>query len=634
MSGTTADGRSSTIPRLGIALLLGFAGLLIQSARPLSTLASPSLNVCAACAYTTIQSAINAATGITTIYIAPGTYSESLSVPGAGSATSVTLWATPSATVDAGGSNTVLSVAPGRTVVLMNMNLTNGSELVGGGIFNEHGTVTLLGTSSVYGNVASDLGGGIYNDGGQLSLHNTSSVHDNVASDGSGIYNTSRGEQGGTVTLEDRSAVYNNTPIIIASKANRGVKPTGVVTSVGGGIDNDAGSVTLEDSSTVHDNGASAGGGIANDDMLTIQDRASVYRNAALAFGGGLASGGVVTMLGSGSVHDNVAPDGGGIFNEGTLVVRNTSSVYLNTAFGDGAGILNINLRAGQNSDSIRPLQPSSTPTVLLRDFSTVHDNTAGGDGGGIATGATSSPAFRLSSRSVRQKILPSPQVTVQDGSSVYHNSAGDEGGGVYVNNDSLLVTATGSIHDNSAAVEGGGVYNNLGTVQLTGHGSLYRNSAPSGGGIYNFDGGVAFFDNTSAHDNSAPTAGGAVYNFSDTVGEGDLFTVNFSAITHNTSLDGAAVYNADGYVELDNISSLNHNIAARYGAGIFDTTAGTITANDTSSIDHNTAGSQGGGIYAATTPSANIVLWGANAVRFNTPNNCYPVGSFPPCVG
>jgi predicted outer membrane repeat protein len=623
MISTLIPRKTSTIRRMGIALVLSLAALAEQSVHSSFTLASPSINVCPACAYTTIQSAIDAATGITTIYIASGTYKENLHVPGALGAHYITLWANPSATVDGSGNpgTPVLTVAIGSTVLLINIGITKGSAADGAGIHNA-GTLSLLGTSSVYGNTAVGHGGGIYNTG-TLTLHNASSVHDDLASlGGAGIYNTAApDEPGGTVLLEDTSSVYHNSPIPFgALKTQSGVGPSVVVALSGGGILNSQGSVTLEDSSTVHDNGAFGDGGIANDDVLTIQDRASVYHNAAGRGGGGVGNDASMTMLGASSVHDNVAVQAGGILNSDSLIMRGTSSVYLNTARSDGGGILNESPLAG------------AVATVSLHDFSTVHDNSAGLDGGGIFT-QTISAGFSLSTRAIRQKILPSPNVAIQDGSSVYHNSA-EVGAGVYISNDSLLVTATGSIHDNSATIDGGGVYNNLGIVQFTGHGSLYRNSAPFGGGVYNLDGGVAFYDNTTAHDNSAPTAGGAVFNVSGTVGEGALFTVNFSAIYHNTSTDGAAVYNAAGYVELDNISSLNHNTAARYGGGIFDTPAGTITANDTSSIDHNTAGSQGGGIYAPTTPPANIVLWGANAVTFNTPNNCYPVGSFPPCLG
>jgi hypothetical protein len=629
MISTLIPRKTSTIRRMGIALVLSLAALAEQSVHSSFTLASPSINVCPACAYTTIQSAIDAATGITTIYIASGTYKENLHVPGALGAHYITLWANPSATVDGSGNpgTPVLTVAIGSTVLLINIGITKGSAAEGAGIHNA-GTLSLLGTSSVYSNHATVGGGGIYNSG-TTTLHNTSAVHDNLAEVGNGIYNTGNDETGpGTVLLEDTSSVYHNNAPALAASARPGssIRPAlPSLTKLGGGILNDLGSVTLEDGSTVHDNAAIFGGGIINCPSsacgtLTVRDNASVYHNAAQA-GGGVFNVDVMTMLGHATVHDNAGvSSGGGILNLGSLTVRNISSVYLNTS-PRGAGICNC------------PSPGSVTPTVMLRDFSTVHDNTAlGGTGGGIYTEGLSL-GFSLTTRAVRQKLLPPiAGITVGDGSSVYHNSA-DVGAGVYVDNDSLLVTATGSIHDNSASTQGGGVYNNLGIVQFTGHGSLYRNSAPSGGGVYNLDGGVAFYDNTTAHDNSASTAGGAVFNLSDTVGEGALFTVNFSAITHNTSTDGAAVYNADGYVELDNISSLNHNAAARYGAGIFDTPAGTITANDTSSIDHNAAGSQGGGIYAATTPPANIVLWGANAVTFNTPNNCYPVGSFPPCV-
>jgi predicted outer membrane repeat protein len=322
--------------------------------------------------------------------------------------------------------------------------------------------------------------------------------------------------------------------------------------------------------------------------------------------------------------------------------MRGVSSVYLNSAI-FGGGIYNT--FATVAAGSIRQQQPSGTSTVTMRDFTTVHDNSAIVEGGGIYTNAAVL-GFQLSTRAIRQKVLPTAQVIVQDGSSVYHNNVRNLGGGVYSDGDAVLISNTGSVHDNTASNWGGGIYNSRGIVQLIDHGSVYRNSALSGGGVYNDDGGVGIYDNTSIHDNTATgtavspvSGGGGVYNLSDTPGEGDLFTVNYSSIYHNMALDGAGVYNdgdttGQSYVELDNFSTVTRNVASRNGAGIFNTPTGAVTANDETSVDHNVAGSQGGGLYAMGTPPASIVLWGTNAIHLNTPNNCYPTATFTNCTG
>jgi hypothetical protein len=74
--------------------------------------------------------------------------------------------------------------------------------------------------------------------------------------------------------------------------------------------------------------------------------------------------------------------------------------------------------------------------------------------------------------------------------------------------------------------------------------------------------------------------------------------------------------------------------VRVRSGGGIFNTPAGTVTANDESSVVHNAAASQGGGLYALGTSPANVILWGASAIHLNTPNNCVPLGQFSPCAG
>jgi hypothetical protein len=191
-----------------IALALAVGGLMIQSGHIPSTRAAPSEHVCAGPSpcFHHIQDAIDAATTNTIIMIDPGTYLENLSVPGLGSATTLTLWANPSATVDGDHLGTVLTVASGVTVTLRYLNLIHGRTSQGSGIYNQ-GTLTLL-NSAVHdngGNISNE-GGGIFNDGGSLTLQGTTSVHDNFTrADSAGI-----GNFGGAVLLEDASSIDHN----------------------------------------------------------------------------------------------------------------------------------------------------------------------------------------------------------------------------------------------------------------------------------------------------------------------------------------------------------------------------------------------------------------------------------------
>ena len=77
----------------------------------------------------------------------------------------------------------------------------------GGGVFNQ-GVATFSATDSAVTNNEATIGAGIFNSGGTVELA-TSTVFENDASDtGGGIFNT----QGGVVTLDNQSAVVDNTP--------------------------------------------------------------------------------------------------------------------------------------------------------------------------------------------------------------------------------------------------------------------------------------------------------------------------------------------------------------------------------------------------------------------------------------
>jgi hypothetical protein len=564
---------------------------MIQSGHMSSALAAPSEHVCAGpgnC-YHTIQDAIDHASGNTTIIIDPKTYPEHLSVPGAGSAATLTLWANPSATVDGGGSGTVLTVNSGETVILKNLNLTHGDVSQGSGIYNQ-GTLSLQ-NSSVHNNGDSsgtaNEGGGIFNNAGSVTLQGSSSVHDNQTdSDSAGI-----GNFGGTVLLEDTSLVYNNfatecfgccgfsSSAIKPASCASAIKPDGIGNTFAGGILNDDGTLTLEDLSSVHHNGASAGGGIVNgfNSPLTsfarLQDKSSVHDNSA-ANGGGVVNLGTLTMRGAATVHNNTGEDigGGGIANAGSLTMRNTSSVYANTCDCDEAGGI------WNSTDIIRdlPIGPMIStnaspvaPNTTLMDFSTVHDNQACNGGGIYNDAGTGTKLFTRSPQHPNQPF-GGGGITVQDGASVYHNTAScgrGAGGGIENDGGVTVLAENGSVHDNSAGRDGGGVFDDNG-------------------------GFLELFDRAS--------------------------------IYHNSSYDGAGVYDETAVMGMFDQTSLTRNMASNDGGGVYVYNGGTLTMYNFSSISHNSAGVHGGGILDDESLTANTVPAPGPAVTANTPDNIY----------
>jgi len=161
-------------------------------------------------------------------------------------------------TVDANHNSRVFYIDSSKTVTISGLTITNGSfNGNGGGIYNDHATLTIT-NSTISGNSAASpySGGGIFNDGanGSATLTITSSTisGNSGPSGGGGIFNNGFG---GSATL----TVTNST-----ISGNSG----------GGGIFNyTAGATLTVTNSTLSGNSASfSGGGITNGGTLTLSN--------------------------------------------------------------------------------------------------------------------------------------------------------------------------------------------------------------------------------------------------------------------------------------------------------------------------------------------------------------------------
>jgi len=143
---------------------LALAAALLVALVPAAQAAT--LQVCSTCTYTTIQSAVNAASSGDTIEIASGTYNEKVSISGA---RILVLKASSSrVTIDATGFDRALEILdPGADVVLENIDLTNANGWAG---LANHGRATLV-TVYVMGNSGSF--GGILNTGELVTDHHS-----------------------------------------------------------------------------------------------------------------------------------------------------------------------------------------------------------------------------------------------------------------------------------------------------------------------------------------------------------------------------------------------------------------------------------------------------------------------------
>jgi CSLREA domain-containing protein len=128
----------------------------------------------------------------------------------------------------------IFTVAPTRIVSMSGVTITNGSDTVGGGIYNNHGTLTIDGCE-ITGNAATSEGGGVYNGGtgpgtAILTITNSTISGNSSAVDGGGVHsepnlgsdtltmtnctvsgNTANGNGGGVVVNSSLATLTNVT---------------------------------------------------------------------------------------------------------------------------------------------------------------------------------------------------------------------------------------------------------------------------------------------------------------------------------------------------------------------------------------------------------------------------------------
>lgn len=216
-------------------------------------------------------------------------------------------------TISGAGASRVFFIT-NATVTLDSLTIANGyfnggsGGSIGGGIYNNHGTVTITNSrlvgNSATGSTGDNWGGGIFNVGsltitGSTFIGNSVSGGNNAFARGGGIYNFGNS----SVTITSSTFIGNT-----ASGDNNGQ-------NYGGAIFNNGGTVTLVNS-TLFGNSASGsgshneGGGIYNTIGTMRITNGTISGNSAV-------SGGFFITNGGGGVSNN---SGGG----GTTILKNT----------------------------------------------------------------------------------------------------------------------------------------------------------------------------------------------------------------------------------------------------------------------------------------------------------------------
>jgi hypothetical protein len=310
-------------------------------------------------AYTSLQSALTAATSGREIWVAKGTYT-----PGSPQTASFTLkdgvavyggfvgtetqlsqrnWITNVTILsgdlngdDSGFTNNgensyhVVTGATGATLdgFTISGGNANGTSQVaqrmGGGIYNSG---SILNNLIIHGNTANSLGGGIYNDGGSPTLTNLT-ISGNRASGGGGVYN-----DGGSPTL---------TNLTISGNRADG--------NDGGGIENYTSNATLTNVLISGNSTASSGGGISNVNCSPTLTNVVISGNLANYGGGGMSNLQSSPTLTNLTISGNFANAvGGGVFNNILSHARIRNSIIWGN-------------RVGANVSAIA--NTSSTPVV------------------------------------------------------------------------------------------------------------------------------------------------------------------------------------------------------------------------------------------------------------------------------
>ena len=248
----------------------------------------------------------------------------------------------------------VFHIAPGKTVAISAITITNGYAnnqpvLIGGGIYNDHATLT-VDNCTISNNSAFRDGGGVHNAGAATMTLNGCMINANgTGNDGGGVCNDGTG--GAAILGINNSTVSNNTAYHGAGICNDGRLKGATLLQINNTTLNnnsagdDAGAIlNIADTKgtaalsncTISGNSAqSYGGGINNVAGLTISN--TTFSGNSANFGGSIAIGNPVTV----SIGDTVlkaGKAGGNIFNDGGTVI----SRGYNLSSDDGGGYLTV----------------------------------------------------------------------------------------------------------------------------------------------------------------------------------------------------------------------------------------------------------------------------------------------------
>ncbi len=550
---------------------------------------SNRVGVDGACAYATIQAAINAAPNGATVRLVGGEiFTESidfnarlLTIEGGYNATCAALVLGSTSRVD-GVSDSTVDVMGGSVVSLRNLIITRGSGPFGGGLDLIGASQVTLSNTDVFSNAGAN-GGGIYiGSGSQVTLTNGSLVSNNTASSGGGaiVY-------GRLSALDTASDITGNT-----------------ATGDGGGVYVSAGTLYLN-GADVHDNAAAGAAGRGG---------------AIYAVAGAVVTFTTSSFIGESSPCCNVAYDGAGIYANNSRIysLGGNSTILQNHAAHNGGGLYLTNgslfsAAVGTNIGYDVFASNGNTATLgagIYVQTSTVEfagriiNNVASNSGGGIYATAS---VVNLTAATVG-----GPWITQTN----KIGPAGLNGAGLYLDGGTRATlsstTVSSNTLQNSATGYGGGLYLRSGSAVTLVNSLVERHFAPSvadgrGAGIYAYDAQVTI-DHSQLISNTAASKGGGIRLF----GASLLTVTNGSTLSYNLANNGEggaiAATNAPTIIIRD--STLQNNRANTDGGAIY-LDAGSLDITGWWDVRSNHADGSGGAIAVRGTADAGLAVTG-----------------------
>lgn len=208
------------------------------------------------------------------------------------------------ATLRGNSSFIILDIRSGANVSLNNLIVTNGFEIIAGGIAAFRATLTVT-NSAISGNATTYFGGGLYVGSSTVTLTNSTVSGNSAGSHGGGIYSSNS-----TLTL-------NNSAVNINSASEDG-----------GGIYQDGGTLTLNNSTVSGNTSIYDGGGINHHAGVTILNNSIVSSNSTSGdgLGGGIYNNADAASLtvNNSTISANYGGLGGGITVRASVTLNNS----------------------------------------------------------------------------------------------------------------------------------------------------------------------------------------------------------------------------------------------------------------------------------------------------------------------